>query len=417
MSLNKDKVFCAVDLGSSKVTVAIGQIIDENYSIKILGVSQKNSKGIRHGAVINIDMAIDTIKKAIDEAKNIADVEVSEITLGIASSTLKGFNSYGLAAVENSEISLDDLAVAIRTAKAVPMSTDSEMVHVLQRDFVVDGENGVLEPVGMFAVRLESNVHIISLSSRVLQNIKKCISNCGLEITNIVVEQLASSNAILSQNEKDMGVCLVDIGSDTTSVAVFINGAVCHSFTLPLGGSHITSDLSKVFRLPLESAESLKLQYAYAYSKYLKNPDDKIDIPNVLGNAKKRVSIQDLSEVVEARIEEMLENIYNNLQSSNLLDLISSGFVFTGGGSRLKSLSKIVEDLFKLPVRIGGPSDVSGANEVVHNPAYATVIGLLKFSANHNSSESVDTDDIEELQIDTKKGIGNSFKKWISSNF
>ena len=410
--------FCAIDVGSSKITVAIGQAGEDNL-IKILGVSQKKSKGVRQGSIINLEMATEVISSAIDEAKDIAGIDVKKITLGISDPKVYGFNSYGLAAVEGGEISINDLAMAIKTAKAVPMSTDMEMLHVLQRDYIVDGQSGVSEPIGMFAVRLESNVHIITASSRQLQNMKKCISDCGVKIEDIVVEQLASSSAILSQDEKDMGVCLINIGADTTSIAVFSDGGVCYTSTLAMGGSVISSDISKVFRLPVEAAESLKLQYGYAISKFLKNPDEKIDIPNSLGNAKKRISLQDLSMVIEARVEEMFEALYSELESNGLLDVISSGFVFTGGGVKLRGLTKLAEEAFKLPVRLAGPVDISGASEVVHNPSYSTVVGLLQYAISHTVEDS-EVDSIEEIDVVSekkKKKVVSSVKGWFSNNF
>lgn len=411
--------FCAVDLGSHKVTVAIGQVA-EGDGIKILGVSQKRSKGIRKGSIINLEMAIETLNAALDEAKNIAGVEIKEITLGVGGPTISSFNSYGLAAVENSEVTIDDLAMAIKTAKAVPMSADTETLHVLQRDYVVDGQTGVTEPIGMFAVRLESNVHIVVASSRLLQNVRKCVSSCGYKISNTVVEQLASSSATLTENEREMGVCLVNMGADTTSFSVFIEGGICFTSTLAIGGSDISSDISKVFRLPIEAAESLKLQYGYAASKYLKNPDEKIDIPNSLGNAKKRISLQDLSLVIEARIEEMFESLYSELNRNGLLEIMSSGIVFTGGGAKMKGVPRLAEDMFKLPVRVGGPIEVSGASEVVHNPAYSTVVGLLKYAVEHDDSEKTIEkveEDVAELGKPKNKKVVSSVKGWFSNNF
>ena len=412
--------FCAVDLGSHKVTVAIGQLA-ENNGIKILGVSQKRSKGIKQGSVINLEMAMETLNSAIDEAKSIAGVDVKEITLGISAPSISSFNSYGLAAVESGEVTIEDLAMAIKTAKAVPMSADTETLHVLQRDYVVDGQTGVTEPIGMFAVRLESNVHIVVVSSRLLQNVRKCVSSCGYKINNTVVEQLASSGATLTSNEKEMGVCLVNIGADSTSFSVFADGGICYTSTLATGGNNISSDISKVFRLPVEAAESLKLQYGYAASKYLKNPDEKIDIPNSLGNAKKRISLQDLSQVIEARVEEMFEALYSELDQNGLLDVVSSGLVFTGGGAKIKGLARLAEDMFKLPIRVGGPIEVSGANEVMHNPAYATVVGLLKYAAEHDydrpAAPQIEDDVIELDKGKSKKKVVSSVKGWFSNNF
>lgn len=413
--------FCAVDLGSHKITVAVGQLA-ENNSIKILGISQKQSKGIKQGSVINLEMAMETLNAALDEAKSIAGVDVKEINLGVSAPSISGFNSYGLAAVENGEVSIEDLAMAIKTAKAVPMSADTEMLHVLQRDYIVDGQPGVTEPIGMFAVRLESNVHIIVASSRLLQNVRKCVLNCGYTISNLVVEHLAASSATLTDNEKEMGVCLVNIGADSTSFSVFADGGICYTSSIKTGGTSISSDISKVFRLPIEAAESLKLQYGYAASKYLKNPDEKIDIPNSLGNAKKRISLQDLSLVIEARVEEIFESLYRELDQHRLLEVISSGIVFTGGGAKLKGLARLAEDMFKLPVRVGGPIEVSGANEVVHNPSYATVVGLLKYAAENSDTSNEQKIDEDVMEIDentgkSKKKIISSVKGWFSNNF
>ncbi|RUS68658.1 hypothetical protein EGW08_023583 [Elysia chlorotica] len=357
---------------------------------------------------------METLTAAIDEAKSIAGVEVTSITLGVSNPSIEGLNSYGIAAVENGEVSMDDVAMAIKTAKAVPMSADTEMLHVLQRDYIVDGQSGVTEPIGMFAVRLESNVHIIAASSRLLQNIRKCVSGCGYQISNVVVEQLASSGATLTDNEKDMGVCLVNLGADSTSFDVFADGGICYTSTLAIGGNSISSDISKVFKLPLEAAESLKLQCGNAASKYLKNPDEKIDIPNALGNAKKRISIQDLSLVIEARVEEIFEHLYSRLEQLGLLDVISSGIVFTGGAAKMKGIVKLAEDMFKLPVRVGGPMEVSGASEVMHNPSYATVVGLLKYAIEHDSGETHIVED--DQKAGPKKKLG-SLKGWLSKNF
>ncbi len=412
--------FCAVDLGSHKVTVAIGQLA-ENNGTKILGVSQKQSKGIKQGSVINLEMAMETLNIAIDEAKSIAGVDIKEITLGISAPSISSFNSYGLAAVENGEVTMEDLAMAIKTAKAVPMSADTETLHVLQRDYVVDNQTGVTEPIGMFAVRLESNVHIVVSSSRLLQNVRKCVSSCGYKINNTVVEQLASSSATLTNNEKEMGVCIVNIGADSTSFSVFADGNICYTSTLAIGGNNISFDISKVFRLPVEAAESLKLQYGYAESKHLKNPDEKIDIPNSLGNAKKRISLQDLSLVIEARVEEMFEALYSELDQNGLLDVVSSGLVFTGGSAKIRGLARLAEDMFKLPVRVGGPIEVSGANEVMHNPAYATVVGLLKYAVEHDHSGSTEPSQLEadvvDLDSNSKKKVLSSVKGWFSKNF
>ncbi|APC97338.1 cell division protein FtsA [Francisella frigiditurris] len=414
--------FCALDLGSSKITVAIGQLVEQG-TIKILGVSQKRSKGVKQGAIINLEMAMEAINAALDEARDIAGVDINRVTLGVSAPNVAGFNSYGLAAVEGGEVSMTDLAMAIKTAKAVPMSADTEMLHVLQRDYVVDGQPGVTEPIGMFAVRLESNVHIIVVSSRLLQNIRKSIVGCGFEISDIVAEHLSSSSSVLTSDEKDMGVCLVNIGADSTSVTVFSEGSICFTDTLKVGGNSISSDISKVFRLPVDAAESLKLQYGYATSKHLKNPDEKIDIPNALGNAKKRISVQDLSLVIEARMEEVFEMLYSKLDENRLLETLSSGIVFTGGGSKLKGLARLGEEMFRLPVRVGGPIDVLGANEVVHNPSYSTVVGLLKYAAINSvdspssvsSSKEVDVSE-DESKVD-KKGLVSSVKGWFSNNF
>ena len=412
--------FCAIDLGSDRVTVAISELVEGN-GIKILGVSQKKSKGIKKGSIINLEMAMETLSAALDEAKDIAGVDIKEVTLGISAPSIIGFNSYGIAAVESGEVSINDLAMAIKTARAVPMSADTEMLHILQRDYVVDGQVGVTEPIGMFAVRLESNVHIIVVSSRLLQNVRKCLSGCGYTINNIAVEQLASSNATLSEHEKEMGVCLVNIGADTTSFSIFSEGGICYTSTIAIGASDISSDISKVFRLHSSAAESLKLQYGYAASKYLKNPDEKIDIPNSLGNAKKRISLQDLSLVIEARVEEIFEVLYRELEENNLLEIISSGIVFTGGGAKLKGLARLTEDMFKLPVRVGGPIEVSGANEVVHNPSYSTVVGLLKYASENNNPQKTSSqeEDVAAADSDSKQGkkLVSSLKGWFSNNF
>jgi len=408
MSQSKN-IFCAIDLGSFKVTVAIAEVVDGN--IKILGVSQKDSKGISRGMVINIDSASEIVRLAIEEAQDIAGVEVNDVYLGFTDLEIRGFNSLGIAAVEGAEISTNDLAMAIKTARAVPLSSDREVIHVLQQDFVVDGQSGVFEPVGMFGVRLESNVHIVVASSRVIQNIQKCINNCGVTIKNFVVEQLASSYAVLSKNEKDMGVCMIDIGAGTINMAVFINGVVCRTHVLSIAGNVITSDISKSFKIPIDLAETIKLQYGCATARYIKNPDEKIDIPASMSRLTRRLSVHDLALVIEARVEEVLYAMYNDLDKRGLLELISAGIVLTGGGSRLKGLAQVTEDVFKLPVRIGGPVDVIGANDILHNPSYSTIVGLLQYMS--ETYEGV-SENIKEVE---KTGMASSVKGWFSKHF
>lgn len=406
----REKTLCAIDIGTSKVVALLAELND-NEEINIIGIGTQPSKGLKKGVIVNIDATVKAIQRAIQEAEDISGFSIKEAYIGIAGSHIHSFDSHGVVAIENSEVSQRDLERVIESAKAVPMPADQEILHILYQDFMIDNHNGIKEPVGMFGVRLEAKVHMVTASSSAIQNIKKCVNRCGVKVQDIVLEQLASSYSVLTDDEKELGVCLVDIGAGTTDFAVFVESAIKHTSVIPIAGSQVTSDIAHALRVATDTAERIKIQYGCAMSGLVKS-DDAIEIPGLADRLARRVPLENLSGVIEARTEELFGLIYEALDKNNLLDAISAGFVLTGGAAKMRGIAQLAEEIFKVPVRIGGPTNITGVQDVLHNPVHSTGVGLLMYNQAQLDEEPVMFDDVE-----SDAGVWRKMKGWFGKHF
>jgi cell division protein FtsA len=381
----KEELIVGLDIGTTKICVIVA---DRTVNgIDIVGIGTHPSRGLRKGVVVDIDATVDSIKHAVEEAELMADCEITSVYAGIAGSHIRGFNSHGVVAVKDREVRDGDVRRVIDAAKAVAIPMDREVIHVIPQEFIIDDQDGILEPLGMSGVRLEAKIHIVTAAVTSAQNIVKCANKAGLNVIDIVLEPLASAEASLQDDERDLGVALIDIGGGTTDVAVFADGAIKHTSVLGLGGYHISNDIAVGLRTPFEEAERIKKRFGVAASRFLPS-DDVISVPSVGGRRPRQVSRKILCEIIEPRVDEILSLTRQSLVSAGLEGSIPSGVVLTGGCSALEGLLDLAEEIFEAPVRPGIPSDVGGLQDVVRSPMYATGVGLALFGASQDRSRS-----------------------------
>ena len=373
-----------LDIGTTKICAIVGEVTAAG-GVDIVGIGTHPSKGLRKGVVINIEATVDSIKAAIQEAELMAGCEISHVYAGIAGGHIKGFNSHGIVAVKEKEVSDADVNRVIDAARAVAIPLDREVIHILPQEYIIDDQDGIKEPLGMSGVRLEARVHIVTGAVTSAQNIIKCAQRCGLTVADIVLEQLASSHAVLSQDEKELGVALIDIGGGTTDIAIWSNGSIVHTSVLAIGGDHITSDIAVGLRTPMDDAELIKQKYGCALQS-LVEPEDTIEVPSVGGRKARQLSKQILTEIIEPRVEEMFSLVHQEIQRTGYEDLLASGVVITGGATLLKGMPELAEDILGLPVRQGVPSNIGGLVDVVKSPMYATGVGLVMYGRDHEDS-------------------------------
>ena len=400
----------ALDVGTSKIVVIVAEIQEDDV-LKIIGLGQHLSKGLKKGVVINIDTTIQAIQRAIEEAELMADCKIKDVYTGIAGSHIKSLNSHGMVKVRDSEVSQMDVDRVLETAQAITLPPDQQVLHVLTQEYILDDQREIKEPLGMSGMRLEVKVHIVSGAIAAAQNIIKCIKRCGLDVAELVLQPLASSEAVLTRDEKDLGVLLIDIGGGTTDIAIIKNGSIQHTAVVPIAGDQITNDIAVAFRTPMQSAEDIKINYGAA-TTFMASLSEIIEIPMVDGREPKKITSQALSEVIEPRVKELFELIRNELQRSRMGNAIASGVVITGGSSMMRGMVNLGEKVFNMPVRIGIPRDVDGLLQVVENPRYATAIGLLKMAKedlSHGESRWPDGNSVMDL---FKK-----MKMWFQGNF
>lgn len=369
-----DEIVVGLDIGTTKIACIIGEVTDEG--LDIIGIGSHPSKGLRKGVVINIDATINSIQRAVEEAELMAGCEVNRVHAGIAGGHIKGFNSRGIVAVKDKEVKQTDLARVVDAARAVAMPMDRKIIHVIPQEYIIDEQDGIKEPLGMTGVRLEANVHIVTASVTSAQNIVKCANACGLEVADIVLEQLASSEAVLSEDEKELGVAVVDIGGGTTDIAIYSQGSLVHTAVLSIGGNHLTNDIAVGLRTPMAEAERIKQKYGCAMTERV-SPEETIEVPSVGGRPPRVLSRQILSEIIEPRVEEIFAYVGRELKNSGFEDLIASGVVITGGTTILENMPELAEEVLALPVRRGNPKGVGGLVDVVRNPKFATGVGLV----------------------------------------
>ena len=371
---NKDLIV-GLDVGTSKVVVAVAEFLPDG-PFQVIGLGQAASEGLRRGVVANIEATVQSIRRALEEAELMAACRISEVYTGIAGSHIRSVNSSGMVPIKDREVSAIDVARVIETARAVNIPTDQQVLHVLTQEFIVDGQEDIREPIGMSGVRLEVKVHIVTGSVSAAQNIVKCVRRCGLEVQDLVLQPLASSMSVLTGDEKELGVALVDIGGGTTDIAIFTGGAIRHTAVIPIAGDQITNDIAMALRTPIPDAEQIKQRYGVA-KEVLADPNDRIEIPGVGDRAPRLLSRQSLAAVIEPRVEELFTLAHKVIRDSGYEEMLSSGIVLTGGTALLPGIGELAEDVFLKPARVGWPAYKGPLADVIRNPRYATVVGLL----------------------------------------
>ncbi len=405
---NKDLIV-GLDIGTSKIVTLVAEVTPEG-SINILGMGSAPSRGLKKGVVVNIETTVAAIQRALEEAELMANCKISQVYAGISGSHVRSLNSHGMVPIRDREVTHADIERVIETARAVNISTDQQILHVLPQEFIIDGQEGVREPQGMSGVRLEVKVHIVTGAVSAAQNIVKCVRRCGLEVKDLILQPLASSLAVLNEDEKDLGVCLVDIGGGTTDIAVFTRGAIQHTAVIPIAGDQITNDIAMTLRTPTREAEDLKIQHGVALRQIA--PRDMIEVPGIGERGPRMLSIQTLSEVIEPRVEELYSLIQAELRRSGFEEQISSGLVLTGGSSSMRGMVELAEEVFHMPVRLGVPEYVGGLSERVRSPRYATSVGLLLAGLEKHA-----LDQASLLKGAGFKQVFERMKAWFQQNF
>jgi cell division protein FtsA len=398
-----------LDIGTSKVVAIVAEVSPEGR-IEVIGLGSSASRGLKRGVVVNIESTVQSIQRAVEEAELMAGCEINTVYAGIAGSHVKSINSHGIVAIRDKEVSASDIERVIDAAKAVAIPADQRVLHVLPQEFIIDSQEGIPDPVGMSGVRLEAKVHLVTGAVSAAQNIVKCVQRCGLSVEDIVLEQLASSYAVLTEDEKELGVCIIDMGGGTTDIAVFCGGAIQHTAVIPIAGAQVTNDIAVSLRTPAQYAEEIKIKYACALSQ-LANPDETIEVPSVGDRPPRRLARQTLAEVVEPRYEELYHLVRKELRRSGFEELIAAGIVLTGGSAKMEGAIDLAEEVFHMPVRLGVPQYVEGLSDVVRNPIHATGVGLLLYG-----QEALQT---RTEAAQSKFGVGAVFKRmksWFQGN-
>ncbi|MBT5483191.1 MAG: cell division protein FtsA [Gammaproteobacteria bacterium] len=376
-NLNGGNMIVGLDIGTSKVVAIVGEINEEG-GLNIVGIGRHKSRGLKKGTVVNIESTVQSIQRAVEEAELMAGCQIHSVYAGIAGSHVRSMNSHGIVAIRDKEVYAADIERVIDAAQAVAIPADQKVLHILPQEYVIDSQEGVKEPLGMSGVRLEAKVHLVTCATNAAQNIEKCIKRCGLETDEIILEQLASSYSVLTEDEKELGVCIVDIGGGTTDIAIFTEGAIRHTGVIPIAGDQVTNDIAMALRTPTDHAEELKIKYACALSQ-LASADDMIKVPSVGERPPRELSRQALADVVEPRYDELFHLIQSEIRQSGYEDMLAAGMVFTGGTSKMEGVAELAEEIFHMPVRIGMPNEVSGLVDIVRNPTYSTAVGLLLY--------------------------------------
>ncbi|MCK5826127.1 MAG: cell division protein FtsA [Desulfuromusa sp.] len=409
MSKRSENLIVGLDIGTTKICCIVGNMTEEG--LEVVGIGTSRSKGLRKGVVINIESTVAAIQKAIREAELMAGCEIKSVFAGIAGGHIRGLNSQGVIAIKNREVTSDDLQRVIDAAKAIAIPMDREVMHILPQEFIIDDQDGIREPLGMSGVRLEAKVHIVTGAVASAQNIIKSCNRAGTDVADIVLEQLASSEAVLSSDEKDLGVALVDIGGGTADIAIFSEGAIKHTSVLSIGGDHLTNDIAVGLRTPMAEAEKIKQAYGCCLTSMV-GKDETIEVPSVGGREARILSRQLLAEILEPRVEEIFSLVNREITKSGYGDLIASGIVITGGSAILPGMPELAEQIFNLPVRRGKPLDIGGLTDVVNSPIYATGVGLVKYGSMNTKTQSFK---IGEKNVFER--VSARMKEWFSEFF
>lgn len=372
-----DNMIVGLDIGTSKVVAIVGEIVDDG-SLNIIGIGSHRSRGLKKGTVVNIESTVESIQHAIAEAEMMAGCQIHSVYAGIAGSHIRSMNSHGIVAIRDGEVERADIERVIDAAQAVAIPADQKVLHILPQEYLIDAQEGVKEPLGMSGVRLEAKVHLVTCAINAVQNIEKCIKRCNLAVDEIILEQLASAYSVLTEDEKELGVCLVDIGGGTSDIAIFTEGSIRHTGVIPIAGDQVTNDIAMALRTPTDDADEIKVKYACALTQ-LANGADSIKVPSVGDRPPRELSRQALAEVVEPRYVELFTLVQQELQRSGFQDMLAAGIVLTGGTSKMEGVVDLAEEIFHAPVRIGAPHNVAGLADIVRSPIYSTGVGLLLY--------------------------------------
>lgn len=408
-----ENLVVGLDIGTSKVLAIVGDVTPTG-EVEIIGVGHHPSRGMKKGVVVNIESTVQSIQRAIEEAELMAGCQIQSVFAGIAGSHIRSINSHGTVAIKDKEVGPGDVDRVIESARALAIPADQKVLHVLPQEFIIDGQEGIREPIGMSGVRLEAKVHIVTGAVSAAQNIVKCVRRCGLEVDDIILEQLASSMAVLTEDEKELGVCMVDIGGGTTDISVFTEGAIRHTAVIPIAGDQVTNDIAVALRTPTANAEEIKKKYGCALTQ-LATSEESIEVPSVGDRPPRKLARQTLAEVIEPRIEELYGLILAELRRSGFEDVIGSGIVLTGGSSKMEGMIDLAEEVFHMPVRLGIPQGVGGLSGVVHNPIYATGVGLVLYGAKARGGSRYGL--MPQTAPVNIKGVLGKMKSWFQGNF
>lgn len=408
----------ALDIGTSKVVCLVAEVGPDG-GVDVVGVGSHASRGLKRGVVVNIESTVNSIQRAVEEAELMAGCKIHSVTVGIAGNHINAMNSHGIVAVREGEVTEYDLERVIDAARAVAIPADQKIIHILPQEYVIDNQEGIKEPLGMSGVRLEAKVHLVTGAINAIHNIEKCVRMCGLEIDAVVLEQLASSYSVLTEDEKELGVCLVDIGGGTSDMAIFTGGAIRHTAVVPIAGDQVTNDIAMALRTPTQNAEDLKIRYACALAQ-LANADETIKVPSVGERPARDLSRQALAEVVEPRYEELFNLIQAELRRSGYEDLVATGIVLTGGTSRMEGAIELAEEIFHMPVRLASPKGVRGMGDILRSPIYATAVGLLQYARANEivvaGTTAKKADSLAEVRM-VQPNLVNRVKSWFQANF
>ena len=413
-SMNKSRdakdLIVGLDIGTSKISAVVAEVTAEGR-LQIIGTGSHESRGLKKGVVVNIDTTVASIQRALEEAELMADCKISRVFTGIAGSHIKSFNSHGMVAIKDREVTQFDIDRVIETARAVNIPTDQQILHILTQEFIIDGQEDVREPLGMSGMRLEVKVHIVTGAVSAAQNIVKCVRRCGLEVNDLILQPLASSLACLTEDEKELGVALVDIGGGTTDIAVFTQGAIRHTAVIPIAGDQITNDIAMALRTPTTEAEDIKIRHGVALQR-LAGADEMIEVPGIGDRAPRGMGRQALAAVIEPRVEELLQLVQQTLRESGYEELLSSGIVLTGGSASLPGLIELGEEMFSMPVRVGYPKYEGGLADVVKGPRHATAVGLLYEGLAQRMHHGKAMDKSGSI-----RSVAGRMKTWFQGNF
>ena len=409
MSKKPDKnLVVALDIGTSKIAALVGEVNDEGV-IEIIGFGTHPSRGLKKGVVVNIESTVQSIQRAMEEAELMAGCDIHSAITGIAGSHVRSLNSHGIVAIRDREVHQSDVDRVIDAAKAVAIPADQKILHILPQEFIVDAQEGVREPVGMSGVRLEAKVHIVTGAVSAAQNIAKCVKRCGIHVGDIILEQLASSHSVLVDDEKELGVCLIDIGGGTTDIAIFTEGSIRHTAVIPIAGDHVTNDVAVALRTPTKNAELIKIKYGSCIAENV-DAAEMIQVPSIAKRPPKKVHRRALAEVIEARYSELFALVAAELRRSGFEDLISAGIVLTGGASNISGGLELAESVFRAPTRLGVPQNIAGLLDVRDNPSYATGVGLLMHGQTKINAPV-------PVNFNRGRGMLSRMRDWFSGNF